>query len=600
MSFSQRPSERLTHHLPSGYVVIAGGGPIGLLLARVLSFYDVNSVLFERNESTTKWPKMDLTNGRSMEIFRKLGLEEDLRRQGVAADIDQNVLISSGLSADTPITSWALPGVAKFREQIRQTNDGTQPQEPWQRVSQAIFEKWLKAICDKDPLIDLNYGYKVESVEEKNNLVETVVTNMKTGEESCWRSEYVVGCDGGSSRVRSCLSTPVDGGPIPSCALLVHFKSRDLVHLHKQGQFWHMFFLGESGGFEAAIISQDEKDTWTIHLFLPLDAEPEKIDSHDAIYRALGGVYGPYKITVDEILVRSIWRPTIAVTHHWSSPSLRIFLAGDSAHQNVPTGGYGMNMGIGDAFDLGWKLASVIKGHGGDGLLRSYDLERKPVALRNVERSGIHFQVHSQLQEMIGGVDPRRLDSETDEGRTLRQKLHEYYQMNDGENKDLGIEMGYRYSSPLIMVSESDDDEPPFIPRRYTPTTWPGGRPPHLFLSDGTAIFDKFGKNWTLLVFIVGDVGQHHLVNAATDSSLPLVLVELSNEEYARKLYERDLVLIRPDQHVAWRSNKIDSIEGAHELLRIVTGRAEWTQLPLSTEVSEPLEQLTPAVDMAS
>jgi FAD-dependent monooxygenase len=259
-----------------------------------------------------------------------------------------------------------------------------------------------------------------------------------------------------------------------------------------------------------------------------------------------------------------------------------------------------MNMGIGDAFDLGWKLASVIKGHGGDGLLRSYDLERKPVALRNVERSGIHFQVHSQLQEMIGGVDPRRLDSETDEGRTLRQKLHEYYQMNDGENKDLGIEMGYRYSSPLIMVSESDDDEPPFVPRRYTPTTWPGGRPPHLFLSDGTAIFDKFGKNWTLLVFIVGDVGQHHLVNAATDSSLPLVLVELSNEEYARKLYERDLVLIRPDQHVAWRSNKIDSIEGAHELLRIVTGRAEWTQLPLSTEVSEPLEQLTPAVDMAS
>jgi FAD-dependent monooxygenase len=214
MSFSQRPSERLTHHLPSGYVVIAGGGPIGLLLARVLSFYDVNSVLFERNESTTKWPKMDLTNGRSMEIFRKLGLEEDLRRQGVAADIDQNVLISSGLSADTPITSWALPGVAKFREQIRQTNDGTQPQEPWQRVSQAIFEKWLKAICDKDPLIDLNYGYKVESVEEKNNLVETVVTNMKTGEESCWRSEYVVGCDGGSSRVRSCLSTPVDGGPM--------------------------------------------------------------------------------------------------------------------------------------------------------------------------------------------------------------------------------------------------------------------------------------------------------------------------------------------------------------------------------------------------
>lgn len=111
-------------------------------------------------------------------------MEEGLRRQGVAADIDQNVLISSGLSADISITSWALPGVTKFREQIRQTNDGTQPQEPWQRTFQTISEKWLKVICDKDPLIDLNYRYKVESVEEKNNLVETVVTNMKTGEES--------------------------------------------------------------------------------------------------------------------------------------------------------------------------------------------------------------------------------------------------------------------------------------------------------------------------------------------------------------------------------------------------------------------------------
>ena len=157
--------------------------------------------------------------------------------------------------------------------------------------------------------------------------------------------------------------------------MLVHFKSRDLTRLHKQGRFWHIFLLGESGGFEGAVISQDEKGTWTTHLFLPLDAEPEKMDPHDAVYRVLGGVYGPYKITIDEILVRSVWRPNIAVTRNWSNPSLRIFLAGDSAHQNIPTGGYGMNMGIGDAFDLGWKLASVINGHGGPDLLRSYEME---------------------------------------------------------------------------------------------------------------------------------------------------------------------------------------------------------------------------------
>lgn len=386
----------------------------------------------------------------------------------------------------------------------------------------------------------------------------------------------------------------------PSCALLVHFKSRDLDRLHKQGRFWHIFLLGESGGFEAAIIAQDEKEIWTTHLFLPLDAKPEEIDSHDAIYRVLGGLYGPYKIKVDEILVRSIWRPNIAVTRSWNSPSLRIFLAGDSAHQNIPTGGYGMNMGIGDAFDLGWKLASVINGTGGTGLLRSYEMERKPVALRNVEHSGVHFQVHSKLQEILGSGDPRRLDSDTDEGRALRQKIHEHYQTHDGENKDFGIEMGYRYSSPVIVRSEKDGEEPPSSTRQYIPTTWPGSRPPHLHLSDGTAIFDRFGKDWTLLVFAGRDVGQSHFVTAAARASLPLVVVDLSREQKAKKLYERDLVLIRPDQHVAWRDEKVDSVEAAYAVLETVTGRVEERELEPVAEKKRPREAFTSSVGMTT
>lgn len=210
-------AERLngvTQVLPSGTVLIAGGGPVGLLLARILSFYKVKSVLFERNLTTTKWPKMDLTNARSMEIFRKIGLADSLREQGVPGDIDQNVLISTGLSAAKVLTQWELPGADKFREQILKTNDGTQPQEPWQRVSQAIFEKWLKAICDEDPMIDLNYGFKVESVEESSNLIKTTVTNVATGTQTVWSSDYVAGCDGASSKVRTSLSIPIDGGPM--------------------------------------------------------------------------------------------------------------------------------------------------------------------------------------------------------------------------------------------------------------------------------------------------------------------------------------------------------------------------------------------------
>jgi len=200
--------------LPSGTVLVAGGGPVGLLLARVLSFYGTRSILFERNKTTTSWPKMDLTNARSMELFRKLGLADDLRLQGVPSDIDQDVLISSGLSREKALTMWELPSVDKFRKRILEMNDGSQPREPWQRLSQAIFERWLREICDKDPLIDLWYEWRVDDVQESIDHVRTTVVNVNTGVSQTYISDYVVGCDGASSKVRRSLQIPLDGGPM--------------------------------------------------------------------------------------------------------------------------------------------------------------------------------------------------------------------------------------------------------------------------------------------------------------------------------------------------------------------------------------------------
>ncbi|KAK5102745.1 hypothetical protein LTS08_003545 [Lithohypha guttulata] len=557
-----------------GTVLIAGGGPVGLLLARVLSFYGVRSILFERNKTTTSWPKMDLTNARSMELFRKIGLADDLRRQGVPPHLDQHVLISSGLSVKEPLTRWDLPGVDKFRQLIEEVNDGSQPREPWQRMSQAIFERWLRAICDRDPLIDLHYGWRVDNVQETDDHVRTIVVNCDTGVTKTYVTDFVAGCDGASSKVRRSLQIPIDGGPIPACALLVHFKSRDLQRLHKQGRFWHIFFLQPHGGFGAAIIAQDEVETFTVHLFLPLDVDTDKIESKDAVYRALGGIYDDFHIEIDEILVRSVWRPNIAITRTWHGPHHRIFLAGDAAHQNIPTGGYGMNMGIGDAFDLGWKLAAVINGNGGKGLLTSYELERRPVAMRNVEHSGVHFKVHQDLEAIINGGDPKRVDAMTEEGIALREKIHNHYQHHDGENKDLGIEMGYRYDSPVI-IRDPGEREPPWDVRRFTPTTWPGSRAPSLFLSDGSAIYDKFGKHWTLLSFTTTECGKDYMVHAALKQRLVLDVVDLSREDHARAIYEKPLVLIRPDQHVAWRASSLENLETAMKILETVSGRVE-------------------------
>ena len=197
--------------LPKGTVIIAGGGPVGLILARVLSSYGVKSVLFERNKTTTSWPKMDLTNARSMELFRKLGLADDLRCQGVPPHIDQDVLMSTGLGQDSILSKWELPGVDKFRQRIRARNDGTQPQEPWQRISQAIFEKWLKSICEDDPLITVRFGWRVDSVQEVRDSVRVSVTEPD-GSETTFVADYLAGCDGGSSTVRRSLGISLDGG----------------------------------------------------------------------------------------------------------------------------------------------------------------------------------------------------------------------------------------------------------------------------------------------------------------------------------------------------------------------------------------------------
>lgn len=287
-------------------------------------------------------------------------------------------------------------------------------------------------------------------------------------------------------------------------------------------------------------------------------------------------MYGPYPIKVDEVLVRSTWRPVIAVAKAWAGPNNHVFLAGDAAHQNILTCGYGMNMGIADAFDLGWKLASVIKNTGGPELLRSYEIERKPVAERNVAHSGVHFQVHAGLRNLLArdGLEPRHVDESTRTAKETRRRVEQHYREHDGENKDFGIEMGYRYKSHIV-VSDLESTEPAWTPSAYTSTTWPGSRPPHVFLSDGCAIFDEFDQDWTLITFDEASRAPENFQTVAARLSLPIKVLRLSHEPLARKLYERSLVLIRPDQHVAWRANTLESKDENERILRVVTGHPE-------------------------
>ncbi|KAI8931147.1 hypothetical protein NX059_011500 [Plenodomus lindquistii] len=559
----------IEHETP---VLVVGGGPAGLIAAQQLAVNGTKCMLVERNLDTTKWPKMDITNCRSMEILKRLGIDHGIREVGVPGHYPFDVIFSSGLSdGGEKLATWKLASPNEWRERIRENNDGSMPRQPYQRCSQAIFEAWLKPHIVAQPLIKTHFGMKFESLVETDDKVISTFTSQ-SGEVHTVTSQYVIGCDGAGSKVRKSIGIGLTGGPVPSMMHLIHFKSRDLTRLHKQGQFWHIFFT-----HGAVIISQDEVDTWTVHIPRPVGTDISSIDPVEAVHKALGTKDQPYSIKIDEILVTSIWRPNICIADRYTSDKGRVFLSGDAAHQNIPTGGYGMNTAVGDSFDIGWKVAAVLAGHGGPSLLSSYESERRPVAIKNIDRSGRHWMVHAQYQEWCN-EDPELVYQNSESAKQLKEKIAEYVVTHDEENTDHDIEMGYRYKDSPIVVPDPDTVEILDQSNGYVPDTVPGARAPHVFLSDGkTSIHDLFGtgQEYTLVDFTADGLYVHSFQPAAKTLGVPLRLVHLPNEEHVHQIWQRDAVLVRPDDHVAWRATLGPKDLDAGQILRVAIGKEE-------------------------
>jgi hypothetical protein len=228
-----------------------------------------------------------------------------------------------------------------------------------------------------------------------------------------------------------------------------------------------------------------------------------------------------------------------------------VFLAGDAAHLTSPTGGFGMNMGIQDAVDLGWKLAAMLQGWGGRNLLASYDVERRPVAIRNVrEASG-------NLRRMLS---PRTLNPPPEAflpgeaGDAARAEFgRAYTDMMRREWFSIGIHLGYRYEGSPIIVPDGSP-EPADEVMNYEQTARPGHRAPHAWLSPGRSTLDLFGRGFVLLRLDADAPGAEPWMHAAERAKLPLQFVEIASEEILQ-LYGKRLVLVRPDGHVCWRGD---------------------------------------------
>ncbi|MCA1559780.1 MAG: FAD-dependent monooxygenase [Acidobacteria bacterium] len=299
------------------------------------------------------------------------------------------------------------------------------------------------------------------------------------------------------------------------------------------------------------LIMQDSTKHWTLHATV---AAPEEMAAQ--FERAVGV---PVRY---EMLYVGQWKQNLLLADHYRDG--RVFLAGDAVHLVIPTGGLGMNTGVGDAIDLSWKLAATLQGWGGPKLFDSYEVERRQVGDRNVGASRYasvgRRKWRSQYRPEIRDATP--------EGQAARDILARVADVEQRKtNEMIGAELGYRYVGSPVISDEPGGPEHLF--REYVPTTWPGARLPHVWLRDQKAIHDVIGEGYTLLRLGRSDAGTSGLGRAMQALGAPFETLTVT-DEVARDIYGYDLILLRPDLHVAWRGNGLPA--DLVQLARLVTG----------------------------
>ena len=520
-------------------VLIAGGGPVGMTCALALAKHGVRSALFERNPDTTRHPKMDITNGRSLELFRWLGLSEKLRDVAVPRSHPLDVSWVTSM-AGHELHRFRYPSPDEARAMYAAANDGRQPLEPHMRVSQVVIEPVLKKAVLAEPLIEAHWGVAAEDVAQDADGVTLTVRDQASGEARQVTGQYLVGCDGGGSVVRRAVGIAVEGDHAVSNRFMIHFRSTRRDLLQRFGIAWH--YQSPRG----TLIAQDDKEVYTLHARFPdgEDISHVGVDPRPTLFAALGAEIEA------KILVANPWTPHLLVAERYREG--RVFLAGDAAHQYIPTGGYGMNTGIGDACDIAWLLATVVQGWGGPAMLDAYEAERRPIGLTNREWSGKHTGIRIGIAEAYA----QNPDADTDPDQ--QQKLAAFIaKAGNLENEALGLEFAYRYdASPLVApILEQEPGPPPASELASIPSgAWPGMRAPHLFCDDGEAIFDKLAPTGFTLLRLSPNADATPMQEAARQAGVPLQVVDIASDR-ARDIYGADLALVRPDQHLAWRGN---------------------------------------------
>jgi 2-polyprenyl-6-methoxyphenol hydroxylase-like FAD-dependent oxidoreductase len=525
-------------------VLIVGAGPVGLTLAYDLGRRGVRCMLIEQKEAPQFLPKMERCNARSMEMFRRLGLADKIRAAGLPSHVPMDVFIILAMN-QPPLLRQPYPSVDEARAAIRNCNDSMQPLEPYQLISQYTLEPLLKAEAEALPSITVRYACEFLSFDQDAAGVSVRVKNG-TGATESIRASYLVGCDGGASPVRKQLDIKLRGeGNLLELRQALYrcdelFDKIPIGNGPGPGRHYHV-----ADDHATFLIMQDSTRHWTLHAVVERDADMK------AAFERTVAIPVRY-----EMLSCAPWRQNLLLAESYGRG--RVFLAGDAVHLVIPTGGLGMNTGVGDAIDLSWKLAATLRGWGGPNLLRSYELERRQVGERNV---GASRYASLGRRKWRGQYRPEIRD-DTPAGQAARDNLVNIAKVEQPKsNEMIGAELGYRYvDSPVICDIPGG---PEHLFREYRPTTWPGARLPHVWLEDGTPIQDKIGDGYTVLRLGRTTADTSALERAIRSCGAPVSTLDIADSA-ARDLYQHDIILLRPDMHIVWRGNRpgddIDSI----------------------------------------
>jgi 2-polyprenyl-6-methoxyphenol hydroxylase-like FAD-dependent oxidoreductase len=515
-------------------VLVVGCGVAGSVLALELAHHGVASIVVERASRPPRHPDLNLVPGRSMELLRRLGLTGDIRKYDPDPDRGADVVWSQGLD-QLPVLVSQVTSVNQLRRRYASVRDGSAPVEPYALVSGAELASGLRDAVRAHPMVDLREGWTFTDLRLEQDGTIATVLEAGTGVRHVIEANYLAGCDGAHSTVRRCLGVSLQDLAAGSHHCTVYFRSSELAHR-----------LGRPSTVITDGITLQrgrDGDLWIGHLPLT-PGEPTVTDAARLLHDRLR-----IRLESPQILGMAQWDDSLGVATEYRRGTA--YLVGESAHRFAPPGAT-VDTCIGDAVDLGWKLAAALNGWGGPALLSSYEGERRRRALLDRELLARTFETRRRFCRLAAAGASREFLADV-----LRQEAPQM----ETSGADLA---GGHPGSPVIWQEAGDRCD-----GATAGTTLPGNRPPAVRLPDGDQLFDRLGPQFTL-VDLSDDGSGTPLVASARARGIPMAHLTVPDAA-VRAVWASRLVLVRPDQHIAWRTDDPPADWGL--VLDVVTGQ---------------------------